>query len=59
MPLMLKVIDMLVCACAGLLHFLNHAMVVEYVMLIVTKFGAIPLTSVPVILRNYRQMPVM
>jgi translation initiation factor eIF-2B subunit delta len=48
-----------VCACAGLLNLVYDAMPAEYVTLIVTEFGAIPPTSVPVILREYRQEPVM
>lgn len=42
---------------AGLLNLMYDAMPAEYVTLIATEFGAIPPTSVPVILREYRQEP--
>lgn len=45
--------------CAGLLNLVYDAMPADFVTLIVTEFGAIPPTSVPVILREYRQDPVM
>ena len=45
--------------CAGLLNVVYDAMPSEYVAVIVTEFGAIPPTSVPVILREYRQEPPM
>lgn len=38
----------------GLLNLKYDAMPAEYVTLIVTEFGLIPPTSVPVILREYR-----
>ena len=31
----------------------------DYITLIITEFGAIPSTSVPVILREYRQQPTL
>lgn len=40
---------------AGLLNLTYDAMPSEYVTLVVTEFGAVPPTSVPVILREYRQ----
>ncbi|KAK9814224.1 hypothetical protein WJX72_002536 [[Myrmecia] bisecta] len=43
----------------GLLNLTYDAMPAEYVTLIVTEFGSIPPTSVPVILREYRQEPMM
>eukprot|EP00884_Botryococcus_braunii_P018878 jgi/Botrbrau1/5674/Bobra.0071s0015.2 len=43
----------------GLLNFTYDAMPAEYVTVIVTECGAIPPTSVPVILREYRQEPVL
>ncbi|BDA49360.1 Translation initiation factor eIF-2B subunit delta at C-terminar half [Coccomyxa sp. Obi] len=43
----------------GLLNLMYDAMPADFVTLIVTEFGAIPPTSVPVILREYRQDPVM
>ena len=46
-------------ASAGLLNLMYDAMPADFVTLIVTEFGAIPPTSVPVILREYRQDPVM
>ena len=42
---------------AGLLNLMYDAMPADYVTLIATEFGAIPPTSVPVILREYRQEP--
>ena len=47
------------CARAGLLNLVYDAMPAEYVTLIITEFGAIPPTSVPVILREYRSEPVL
>ena len=47
------------CACAGLLNLMYDAMPADYVTLIATEFGAIPPTSVPVILREYRQEPAL
>ena len=44
---------------AGLLNLTYDAMPSEYVTLVVTEFGAIPPTSVPVILREYRQEPTI
>lgn len=44
---------------AGLLNLTYDAMPAEYVTVIVTECGAIPPTSVPVILREYRQEPVL
>ena len=44
---------------AGLLNLMYDAMPAEYVTLIATEFGAIPPTSVPVILREYRQEPCL
>lgn len=41
----------------GLLNLMYDAMPADYVTLIATEFGAIPPTSVPVILREYRQEP--
>ncbi len=35
------------------------AMPADYVTLIATEFGVIPPTSVPVILREYRQEPTL
>lgn len=46
-----------VMCCTGLLNVTYDAMPAELVTLIVTEFGAIPPTSVPVILREYRQEP--
>ncbi|EIE24925.1 translation initiation factor [Coccomyxa subellipsoidea C-169] len=43
----------------GLLNLVYDAMPADFVTLIVTEFGLIPPTSVPVILREYRQDPVM
>lgn len=43
----------------GLLNLTYDAMPSEYVTLVVTEFGAIPPTSVPVILREYRQEPTI
>ena len=43
---------------AGLLNLTYDAMPQEYVTVVMTEFGAIPPTSVPVILREYRQEPV-
>lgn len=40
---------------AALLNLTYDAMPAEYVSLIVTELGAIPPTSVPVILREYQQ----
>lgn len=45
--------------CTGLLNLTYDAMPADFVTLIVTEFGAIPPTSVPVILREYRQDPVL
>eukprot|EP00891_Asterochloris_glomerata_P001719 jgi/Astpho2/1719/Aster-x1026 len=42
----------------GLLNLTYDAMPQEYVTVVMTEFGAIPPTSVPVILREYRQEPV-
>jgi translation initiation factor eIF-2B subunit delta len=39
----------------GLLNLKYDAMPAEYVTMIVTEFGMIPPTSVPVILREYQQ----
>jgi translation initiation factor eIF-2B subunit delta len=39
----------------GLLNLKYDAMPAEYVTMVVTEFGMIPPTSVPVILREYRQ----
>ena len=47
-----------VCA-AELLNLTYDAMPAEYVTLVVTEFGAVPPTSVPVILREYRQEPAL
>ena len=47
------------CYIAGLLNVVYDAMPSQYVAVIVTEFGAIPPTSVPVILREYRQEPPM
>lgn len=44
---------------AALLNLAYDAMPAEYVSLIVTELGAIPPTSVPVILREYQQQPNM
>jgi len=44
---------------AGLLNLVYDAMPQDYVTLVVTEFGAIPPTSVPVILREYRQEPTI
>ena len=43
----------------GLLNLTYDAMPSEYVTLVVTEFGAVPPTSVPVILREYRQEPTI
>jgi len=48
----------LVC-CAALLNLMYDAMPAEYVSVIITELGAIPCTSVPVILREYQQQPNM
>jgi translation initiation factor 2B subunit (eIF-2B alpha/beta/delta family) len=39
----------------GLLNLKYDAMPADYVTMVVTEFGMIPPTSVPVILREYRQ----
>lgn len=44
---------------AGLLNLVYDAMPQDYITLVVTEFGAIPPTSVPVILREYRQEPTI
>jgi len=44
---------------AGLLNLVYDAMPQGYITLVVTEFGAIPPTSVPVILREYRQEPTI
>ena len=44
---------------AGLLNLVYDAMPQDFVTLVVTEFGAIPPTSVPVILREYRQEPTI
>ena len=46
-------------AAAGLLNLMYDAMPADYVTLIATEFGVIPPTSVPVILREYRQEPTL
>ncbi|DBA79414.1 TPA: hypothetical protein ACH3X2_000055 [Trebouxia sp. C0005] len=43
----------------GLLNLVYDAMPQDYITLVVTEFGAIPPTSVPVILREYRQEPTI
>ena len=45
--------------CAGVLNLIYDAMPSDFVTLIVTEFGLIPPTSVPVILREYRQEPAL
>lgn len=45
--------------CADLLNLTYDAMPQDFVTLVVTEFGAIPPTSVPVILREYRQEPTI
>ena len=45
--------------CADLLNLIYDAMPQDFVTLVVTEFGAIPPTSVPVILREYRQEPTI
>ena len=45
--------------CAGVLNLIYDAMPADFVTLIVTEFGLIPPTSVPVILREYRQEPAL
>lgn len=45
--------------CAGVLSLVYDAMPSDFVTLIVTEFGLIPPTSVPVILREYRQEPAL
>ncbi len=52
------VVRSVVC-CAGLLNLVYDAMPQDYITLVVTEFGAIPPTSVPVILREYRQEPTI
>ena len=44
---------------AELLNLVFDAMPCDYVTLIVTEVGAIPPTSIPVVLREYRTAPVM
>ena len=44
---------------ADLLNLTYDAMPQDFVTLVVTEFGAIPPTSVPVILREYRQEPTI
>ncbi len=44
---------------AGVLNLIYDAMPSDFVTLIVTEFGLIPPTSVPVILREYRQEPAL
>lgn len=44
---------------AELLNLVYDAMPCDYVTLIVTEVGAIPPTSVPVVLREYRTAPKM
>ena len=46
-------------AAAALLNLMYDAMPAEYVSVIITELGAIPCTSVPVILREYQQQPNM
>lgn len=44
------------------LHVVNltyDAMPAEYITMIITEFGMIPATSVPVIIREYRKEPSM
>ena len=53
-----RVVLSIVC-CAGLLNLVYDAMPQDYITLVVTEFGAIPPTSVPVILREYRQEPTI
>ncbi|CAK0784430.1 hypothetical protein CVIRNUC_007634 [Coccomyxa viridis] len=43
----------------GVLNLIYDAMPSDFVTLIVTEFGLIPPTSVPVILREYRQEPAL
>lgn len=45
--------------CADVLNLIYDAMPQDFVTLVVTEFGAIPPTSVPVILREYRQEPTI
>lgn len=52
----LQVADEHRCA-AGLLNVVYDLMPAEHVQMIVTELGAIPASSVPVILREYRQEP--
>lgn len=44
---------------ADLLNLIYDAMPQDFVTLVVTEFGAIPPTSVPVILREYQQEPTI
>ncbi|KAK9844708.1 hypothetical protein WJX74_005760 [Apatococcus lobatus] len=45
--------------CLGLLNLAYDVMPADFITLIITEFGAIPSTSVPVILREYRQQPTL
>ena len=44
---------------AELLNLMYDAMPCDYVTLIITEVGAIPPTSIPVVLREYRTEPKM
>ena len=58
-PVNFIILTVLIAFCADLLNLIYDAMPQDFVTLVVTEFGAIPPTSVPVILREYRQEPTI